>query len=142
MMNRVAWQSPVNGKLLLEANVQSVLLWWGSEQRNSYDTTMIPAQETAGVEHQLSRRKLVRCKGLHEHHRGAASCITGSHSAGQLPPAPEHRDMPINYNNAQRRYRLTNGVFDAVTVDGDTNSAQEQHSSCARCTAGSLDGPH
>src|SRR5215475_1276786 len=49
MMNQIAWQSPVTTKLLLEANAQlGPYFWWGSQQKNSYDTTMIPVQELAG----------------------------------------------------------------------------------------------
>jgi len=132
MMNQVAWQSPVNGRLLLEANVQlGPYFWWGSEQKNSYDTTMIPAQETAGAIPNINYRaeNWSGHKGYTNILQGAASYITGSHSAKVGFRLHQNIAMyPINfYNNQQRSYRFTNGVPDAVTVYGDANSAQEQH---------------
>jgi hypothetical protein len=132
MLNQISWQSPVTGRLLLEANVQlGPYFWWGSEQKNPYDTTMIPVQETAGAIPNINYRaeNWSGHKGYTNIVNGSASYITGSHSAKVGFRLHQNIAMyPINfYNNAQRSYQFSNGVPSAVTVYGDANAAQEQH---------------
>ena len=72
MLTQLSWTSPYTNRLLLEANAQfGPYFWWGSRQKNAYDTTMIPVQETAGAysEYQLPRsaRELVRAHWVDEH---------------------------------------------------------------------------
>src|SRR5436190_4043452 len=121
MMNQVAWQSPVNNKPLLEANMQlGPYFWWGSEQKNSYDTTMIPAQETAGAIPNINYRaeNWSGHKGYTNIGQGSASYITGSHSAKVGFRLHQNIAMyPINfYNNQQRSDVITGGAPSAVTV--------------------------
>jgi hypothetical protein len=132
MMNQVSWQSPVTGRLLLEANVQlGPYFWWGSEQKNPYDTTMIPVQETAGPIPNINYRaeNWSGHKGYTNIVNGAASYITGSHSAKFGFRLHQNiADYPINfYNNSQFNYQFTNGVPTQVTVEGDANAQQVQH---------------
>jgi hypothetical protein len=131
-MTQVAWQSPVNSKLLLEANVQlGPYFWWGSEQKNSYDTTMIPVLENAGPIPNISYRaeNWSGHKGYTNIVQGAASYITGSHSAKVGFRLHQNIAMyPINfYNNSQLRYTFTDGQPSGVTAYADANSSQEQH---------------
>jgi hypothetical protein len=132
MLNQIAWQSPVNGRLLLEANAQlGAYFWWGSRQKNSYDTTMIPVQELAGPIPNINYRaeNWSGHKGYTNILNGSASYVTGSHSAKigfRLHQNIAH--YPVNfYNNTQLSYQFTNGTPTNVVVNGDANSHQEQH---------------
>jgi len=132
MMTQVSWQSPVTNRLLLEANTQlGPYFWWGSRQKNSFDTTMIPAQETAGSIPNINYRaeNWSGHKGYTNIAQGSASYITGSHSAKVGFRLHQNiANYPVNfYNNSQLSYVLTNGQPSAVNVYGDANSAQEQH---------------
>ena len=50
MLTQVSWTSPVTNRLLLEANAQlGPYFWWGSRQKNAFDTTLIPVQENGGA---------------------------------------------------------------------------------------------
>ena len=131
-MTQIAWQSPVNSRLLLEANAQlGAYFWWGSRQKNSYDTTMIPVLENAGPIPNISYRgeNWSGHKGFTNIVQGSASYITGSHSA--KVGARWHQNVaqyPVNfYNNSQLRYTFTDGVPSGVTAYADANSQQEQH---------------
>jgi len=132
MLNQIAWQSPVTGRLLLEANAQlGAYFWWGSRQKNSYDTTMIPVTETAGAIPNITYRaeNWSGHKGYTNIVNGSASYITGSHSAKVGFRLHHNIAMyPVNfYNNSQLNYQFTNGQPSAVTVEGDANAQQEQH---------------
>jgi len=132
MLNQVAWQSPVTGRLLLEANAQiGPYFWWGSRQKNSYDTTMIPVQDTAGAIPNLNYRaeSWWGHKAFTNIVNGSASYITGSHSAKIGFRAHQNiADYPINYyNNQQLKYTFANGSPTQVTAYADANSQQEQH---------------
>jgi len=132
LMNQIAWQSPVTSKLLLEANAQlGAYFWWGSQQKNSYDTTMIPVLETGGAIPNINYRaeNWSGHKGFTNIVNGSASYITGSHSAKFGFRLHQNiADYPINfYNNSQLNYVFSNGVPNAVTVEGDANAKQEQH---------------
>jgi Carboxypeptidase regulatory-like domain len=132
MMTQVSWQSPVTNRLLLEANTQlGPYFWWGSRQKNSFDTTMIPVQETAGPIPNINYRaeNWSGHKGYTNIVQGSASYITGSHSAKVGFRLHQNIAMyPVNfYNNSQLSYVFTNGQPSAVNVYGDANSAQEQH---------------
>jgi hypothetical protein len=133
MLNQIAWQSPVNGRLLLELNAQlGAYFWWGSRQKNPYDTTMIPVVETQGYAPPGLNYRAENWsghKGFTNIVNGAASYVTGSHSAKVGFRFHQNiADYPINfYNNTQLNYQFTGGVPSAVTVEGDANAQQEQH---------------
>jgi hypothetical protein len=132
MMTQVSWTSPVSNKLLVEANVQlGAYFWWGSRQKNAFDTTMIPVQETSGPIPNLNYRaeNWSGHKGYTNIVQGSASYVTGSHSAKVGFRGHQNIAMyPVNfYNNTQLSYVFTNGQPTGVTVNGDANSAQEQH---------------
>ncbi len=131
IMTQVSWQSPVTNRLLLEANAQlGPWFWWGSRQKNSYDTTMIPVLETQGAIPNLN----YRASNWSGHTaytnigQGSLSYITGSHSSKF--GVRYHHNMstfPKNfYNDSQLRYSFTNGTPTAVRAYGDQNAAQEQ----------------
>ena len=130
----MAWTSPVTSRLLLEANAQlGPYFWWGSRQKNAYDTTMIPVQENGGAYpgHQLPGGQLVRAHRIHQHRPGSASYMTGSHSA-KFGFRYHNNDstFPNNYyNNSQLKYNFQDGVPNQVTVYADANSHQEQQQS-------------
>jgi hypothetical protein len=131
-MTQVSWQSPVTNRLLLEANTQlGAYFWWGSRQKNAFDTTMIPVLETAGPIPNLNFRaeNWSGHKGFTNIVQGSASYITGSHSAKVGFRLHQNIAMyPVNfYNDSQVSYVFTNGQPTGVTVYGDANAAQEQH---------------
>jgi len=132
MMTQVSWQSPVNNRLLLEANAQlGPYFWWGSRQKDAFDATLIPVQDTAGAIPNLNYRgaNWSDHKGYTNIGQGSVSYITGSHSA--KVGFRYHSNIakyPVNfYNNQQLKYTFQNGVPTQVTVYGDANSHQEQH---------------
>jgi len=132
MMTQVSWASPLSNRVLLEASAQlGAYFWWGSRQKNAFDTTMIPVLETAGPIPNLNYRaeNWSGHKGYTNIVQGSASYVTGSHSAKVGFRLHQNIAMyPINFfNNTQLSYVFTNGVPTAVTVNGDANSAQEQH---------------
>jgi hypothetical protein len=132
MMNQIAWQSPVTSKLLLEASAQlGPYFWWGSRQKNPYDTTMIPVLENAGPIPNINYRaeNWSGHKGYTNIGQGSASYITGSHSAKFGFRFHQNiADYPVNfYNNTQLNYTFTNGVPNQVTALADANSQQVQH---------------
>jgi len=50
MLTQVSWSSPVTNRLLLETNAQlGPYFWWGSRQKNAFDTTLIQVQENGGA---------------------------------------------------------------------------------------------
>ena len=107
------------------------IFWWGSRQKNPYDTTMIPVLETAGAIPNINYRaeNWSGHKGYTNILNGAASYVTGSHSAKVGFRFHQNiADYPINfYNNTQLNYVFTNGQPSAVTVEGDANAHQAAH---------------
>jgi hypothetical protein len=131
IMTQVSWQSPVTNRLLLEANAQlGPWFWWGSRQKNSYDTTMIPVLETAGAIPNLN----YRAGNWSDHQaftnigQGSLSYITGAHSS-KFGFRYHHNksSFPANfYNDEQLRYTFTAGVPSQVRAYGDQNASHEQ----------------
>ena len=139
MLTQVSWASPVTSRLLLEANAQFgpvFLVGQPSEECVRYD-----ADSGAGEwrrlhsGHQLPLDKVDRA---HRHLRtscqGAASYITGSHSAKfGFRYHHNNANYPINfYNNSQLKYIFQDGVPASVDVYADANSHQEQHQNMSR----------
>jgi hypothetical protein len=131
MMTQVSWQSPVTSRLLLEADAQlGPYFWWGSRQKDAFDKTLIPVIETAGLIPNINYRgaNWTGHKGFTNVIQGAASYITGSHSAkfGVRWHKNDARYPKNYYNDSQLRYRFTNGAPTQVTVYADQASQQEQ----------------
>jgi hypothetical protein len=137
MLTQLSWTSPYTNRLLLEANAQlGPYFWWGSRQKNPYDRTMIPVQETAGPYPNINYRAPVGLGGgawsdhvgLTNIFQGSVSYITGSHSfkVGYR----YHHNMstfPANfYNDSLLRYTFTGGVPSQVTAYVEHASEQEQ----------------
>ncbi|MEP7305081.1 MAG: hypothetical protein ABJA98_06150, partial [Acidobacteriota bacterium] len=134
MMTQVSWASPVTSKLLLEANAQlGPYFWWGSRQKNAFDTTMIPVQENGGAFPGINYRgeNWSGHTGYTNIVQGSASYITGSHSAKVgFRWHGNDANYPINfYNDSQLKYIFQDGVPSGVTVNGDANSHQQQKQS-------------
>ena len=115
MLTQVSWASPVTSRLLLEANVQlGPYFWWGSRQKNAFDSTLIPVQENGGAFPGINYRgaNWSGHTGFTNIVQGAASYITGSHSA-KFGFRYHHNDAnyPINfYNDSQLKYFFQDGV--------------------------------
>jgi len=134
MLTQVSWTSPVTSRLLLEANMQfGPYFYWGSRQKNAFDTTFIPVQENGGASPGINYRgeNWSDHVGLTNVGQAAASYITGAHSA-KVGFRYHHNDAkyPINFrNNSQLKYFFQDGVPTQFTAYADTNSHQEQQQS-------------
>ncbi|PYR46714.1 MAG: hypothetical protein DMF95_17880 [Acidobacteria bacterium] len=130
-LTQVSWQSPVTPRLLLEANAQlGPYFWWGSRQKDAFDATLIPVQESAGAFPGINYRgaNWSGHTGYTNIVQGAASYVTGSHSA-KVGFRYHNNDstFPKNYyNNSQLKYIFQNGQPNQVTVYADQASQQEQ----------------
>jgi len=133
-LTQVSWASPVTSRLLLEANAQlGPYFWWGSRQKDAFDATLIPVQENGGAFPGINYRgaNWSGHTGYTNIVQGAASYITGSHSA-KFGFRYHNNDstFPKNYyNNSQLKYFFQDGVPSQVTVYADQGSQQEQKQS-------------
>jgi len=133
MMTQVSWQSAVTSRLLLEANAQlGPYFWWGSRQRDAFDKTLIPVQETSPTSliPNINYRgaNWTGHTGFTNIIQGAASYITGSHST-KFGFRWHNNDstFPKNYyNDSQLKYTFQNGSPTQVTAYADQGSKQEQ----------------
>lgn len=131
MLTQVAWTSPYTSRLLFEANAQlGPYFWWGSRQKNAYDTTMIPVQENGGAYPGINYRaeNWSGHTGYTNIVQGAASYVTGTHAA-KVGFRYHNNDAnyPINfYNNSQLKYEFQDAVPAFVDVYADANSHQQQ----------------
>jgi hypothetical protein len=131
-MTQIGWTSPVTTKLLLEVNTQlGPYFWWGGTQKNPYDATTIPVNETAGLIPGLNYRSSDWSDhtGFTNIIQGSLSYVTGSHSAkfGVRYMANDSTFPKNYYNNAQLHYQFTNGVPNQFTMYADQASQQQQH---------------
>ena len=131
-MTQISWTSPVTTKLLLEVNTQlGPYFWWGGRQKNTYDATTIPVNETAGVIPGLNYRSSDWSDhtGFTNIVQGSLSYVTGSHSAkfGVRYMANDSTFPKNFYNDAQLHYQFTNGVPQNFTMYADQGSSQQQH---------------
>jgi hypothetical protein len=137
MLTQLSWTSPYTNRLLLEANVQlGPYFWWGSRQKNPFDQTMIPVQESAGRYPGINYRAPVGLgagawsdhKGFTNVVQGAVSYITGSHSM-KVGYRWHHNlsTFPANfYNDTGLRYTFTDGVPNQVLAYAEGGSQQKQ----------------
>ena len=126
------WTSPINSRLLLEANAQlGPYFWWGSRQKNAFDKTFIPVQEDAGLIPTINYRSTPWSghTGTTDIIQGSAAYVTGSHSAKVgVRYFKNVANYPINfYNDSQLKYNFQNGVPYRLTMYADQASHQEQH---------------
>jgi len=131
MLTQVSWSSPVTNRLLLETNAQlGPYFWWGSRQKNAFDTTLIQVQENGGASPGINYRAANWSghTGTTNILQGAASYITGSHSSKF--GFRYHHNMstfPKNYyNDSQLKYIFQDGIPNQVTFYADQASEQEQ----------------
>jgi Carboxypeptidase regulatory-like domain len=133
-LTQLNWTSPVTSRLLLEVNAQlGTYFWWGANQKNAFDKTLIPVQENAGAFPGINYRSAPWSghTGFTNIVQGAASYVTGSHSAkfgGRY--LKNDSTFPKNfYNDTQLKYFFNNGEPSSVTVDLDQGSQQAQQQS-------------
>ena len=111
MLGKVSWSSPVTNRLLLEASVGlGPYFWWGSEQKNSFDSTFIQVQDDAGPIPGINYRAAF-WSGHTGHttiYEGATSYVTGSHSSKfGIRYHKNDSTFPKNYyNDSQLKYNF------------------------------------
>ena len=133
-LTQFAWTSPVTSRLLLEANAQlGAYFWWGSRQKDAFDSTFIPVQENGGAYPGINYRgaNWSGHTGFTNIVQGSASYVTGSHAA-KVGFRYHNNDAnyPVNfYNDSQLKYFFQDGVPNQVTAYADANSHQEQKQS-------------
>ena len=97
-LTQLAWTSPVTSRLLLEANAQlGAYFWWGSRQKDAFDSTFIPVQENGGAYPGINYRgaNWSGHTGFTNIVQGSASYVTGSHAAEvRRPLARQRRQLP------------------------------------------------
>src|SRR5215510_9837079 len=131
LMTQVSWQSPVTSRLLLEADAQlGPWFYWGSRQKDTFDKTLIPVQDTAGPYPNINYRgaNWSGHVGLTNIIQGAASYITGSHSTkfGIRWLRNDQRYPKNYYNDSQMKYTFNTGAPTQVTVYADQAAQQKQ----------------
>jgi hypothetical protein len=129
-LTQVSWTSPFTSRLLLEANSQlGPYFWWGSRQKNAFDTTLIPVQENGGAYPGINYRSANWSghTGFTNIVQGAASYVTGAHSAKfGFRYHTNDANYPVNfYNDAQLKYIFQDGQPNQVTAYADANSHQQ-----------------
>jgi hypothetical protein len=139
-LTQISWTSPVNNRLMLDANVQiGPNFWWGAQQKNAWDPTTIPVQDDAltiqtpngpvsyaGLNYRSANWS--GHTGFTRVFQGAVSYITGSHSA-KFGARFHQNDstFPKNfYNDAQLKYFFRGGVPYQFTMYADQGSDQHQ----------------
>jgi hypothetical protein len=131
LMTQVSWQSPVTSRLLLEADAQlGPWFYWGSRQKDAFDKTLIPVQDTAGPYPNINYRgaNWSGHVGLTNIIQGAASYIVGPHTTKfGVRWLRNDQKYPINYyNDSQMKYTFQNGAPTQVTVYADQAADQKQ----------------
>jgi hypothetical protein len=132
MLGKVSWTSPVTNRLLLEANVGlGPYFWWGSEQKNPFDSTLIQVQDDGGAIPGINYRAAF-WSGHTGHttiYEGATSYVTGSHSSKfGIRYHKNDSTFPKNYyNDSQLKYNFRDGVPYQLTMYADHASDQNQH---------------
>lgn len=139
-LTQVTWTSPVNERLLLDANVQiGPNFWWGAQQKNEWDPTTIPVQDDGltidtpdgpvtytGLNYRSANWS--GHTGFTTVAQGSVSYVTGSHSA-KFGARFHQNDstFPQNfYNDAQLKYNFRGGVPYQLTMYADQASEQNQ----------------
>jgi hypothetical protein len=138
MLTQLTWTSPYTNRVLFEVNAQlGPYFWWGSRQKNPFDTTMIPVQENGGRFPTINYRAPVGLgggawsdhKGLTNVFQGSVSYVTGSHSSKF--GFRFHKNLstfPANfYNNSLLTYDFLEGVPTTANLYAEHASQQEQH---------------
>jgi hypothetical protein len=143
MLGKIGWSSPVTNRMLLEASWGlGPYFWWGSQQKNSFDQTLIPVQDDGGPIPGINYRAAnwsghTAFTNIYE---GALSYVTGSHSAkfgaryhtnDSTFPKNYYNDSQLKYNFGERppAYALpgTGTVPYQLTMYADQGSDQHQH---------------
>ena len=132
ILGEIGWSSPLTNRLLLEASWGiGPYFWWGSKQKNSYDSTLIQVQEDGGSIPGINYRSAFWSDhtAFTNILEGALSYITGSHSAkfGARFHTNDSTFPKNYYNDSQLRYFFQNGQPYRIRMYADQGSDQHQH---------------
>ena len=132
VLGQISWSSPITNRMLVEANWGiGPYFWWGSQQKDAFDKTLIPVQDDAGDIPGINYRA-ANWSGHTAYtniYQGSLSYVTGSHSA-KFGARLHTNDstFPQNfYNDSQLKYNFSSAVPTQLTMYADQGSQQQQH---------------
>jgi hypothetical protein len=137
LLGLVSWQSPLTSRVLLEASWGlGPYFWWGSRQKNPWDSTFIPVQDDGllnigGAQVSRLNYRAANWSGNHSYtdvFQGSAAYVTGSHAAkfGFRVHINRAQTPDPRYNDKQLKYNFQNGVPYQLTMYADQASQQQQ----------------
>jgi hypothetical protein len=132
VLGQISWSSPLTNRVLLEANWGiGPYFWWGSEQKNTFDKTLIPVQDDGGAIPGINYRSAPWSghTAFTNIYQGSLSYVTGSHSAKfGVRYHTNDSTFPKNYyNDSMLKYNFQGGVPYQLTMYADHASDQHQH---------------
>ena len=132
ILGQISWSSPLTNRILVEANWGiGPYFWWGSQQKNSFDNTLIQVREDGGPIPQINYRAAFWSDhtAFTNIYQGSLSYVTGTHSSKfGLRYHTNDSTFPKNfYNDSQLRYFFNGGVPYQFTMYADQGSDQHQH---------------
>jgi hypothetical protein len=138
LLGLVNWQSPVTSRVLLEASWGlGPYFWWGSRQKNPWDSTLIPVQDDGllnigGAQVSRLNYRAAPWSGNESYtnvYQGSLAYVTGSHTSKfGFRVHLNHAGTPYPYyNDNQLKYNFRNGAPYQLTMYADQGSQQKQH---------------
>ena len=132
ILGQISWSSPLTNRVLVEANWGiGPYFWWGSQQKNPFDQTLIQVQDDAGIIPGINYRSAFWSDhtAFTNIYQGSLSYVTGSHSSKfGIRYHTNDSTFPKNfYNDSQLKYNFNNGVPYQLTMYADQGSDQHQH---------------
>jgi hypothetical protein len=137
LLGLVSWQSPLTNRVLLEASWGlGPYFWWGSRQKDPWDSTFIPVQDDGllnigGAQVSRLNYRAANWSGNHSYtnvYQGSLAYVTGSHAAKVgFRVHLNHAETPDpRYNDKQLKYNFQNGVPYQLTMYADQAAQQKQ----------------
>jgi hypothetical protein len=132
ILGQISWSSPLTNRVLVEANWGiGPYFWWGSQQKNPFDKTLIQVQDDAGSIPGINYRSAFWSDhtAFTNIYQGSLSYVTGTHSSKfGIRYHTNDSTFPKNfYNDSQLKYNFNNGIPYQLTMYADQGSDQHQH---------------
>lgn len=132
MLGKIGWSSPLTNRVLLEASWGlGPYFWWGSRQKNPWDSSLIQVQDDGGAIPGINYRAAFWSDhtAFTNIYEGALSYVTGSHSAkfGARHHTNDSTFPKNHYNDSQLKYFFQAGTPVRLRMYADQDSDQQQH---------------